>query len=249
MNCRYKVSIVSYLNTIPFLYGIKETGMINKIQLEYDYPSKCAEKLINNNVDLALVPVVVIPKIKNSFIISDYCIGAEGPVESVCLFSNEPIHKIKCIHLDYQSRTSIELLKLLCRSYWKVNPQFLNLEFNNELSLFDYESILIIGDRAFDAKYRFKYSYDLSKVWSDYTALPFVFACWVANNKLSKDFINEFNKSLCLGVSNIRKSLCLIPEVKNKEIDTWHYLNNCISYSLDAKKKLGMNSFFSQINL
>ena len=98
MNCRYKVSIVSYLNTIPFLYGIKETGMINKIQLEYDYPSKCAEKLINNNVDLALVPVVVIPKIKDSFIISDYCIGAEGPVESVCLFSNVPIEKIKCIY-------------------------------------------------------------------------------------------------------------------------------------------------------
>ena len=56
-----RISAVSYLNTIPFIYGLKQSELIDNIDLRLDYPSVCADKLINNEVDLALVPVVVIP--------------------------------------------------------------------------------------------------------------------------------------------------------------------------------------------
>ena len=39
------------------------------------------------------------------------------------------------------------------------------------------------------------------------TGYPFVFAVWVANKKLSKNFINDFNVSLKNGLSNINKAL------------------------------------------
>ena len=105
-----KISAVSYLNTVPFIHGLKQSDLIHNIDLQLDYPSICADKLINRTVDLALVPVVVIPKLKDSHIISDYCIGADGAVDTVCLYSDVPITEIESIALDYQSRTSVALL-------------------------------------------------------------------------------------------------------------------------------------------
>ena len=110
---KYKVSAVSYLNTIPFIYGLKNSPIFDQIELSLDYPALCADKLLNNQVDIGLIPVATIPKIKNAQIISDYCIGSDGKVDTVCLYSNVPILEIESIALDYQSRTSIELLKLL----------------------------------------------------------------------------------------------------------------------------------------
>ena len=37
------------------------------IDLQLNYPSLCAEKLLNNEVDIALVPVAIIPQLKNYF--------------------------------------------------------------------------------------------------------------------------------------------------------------------------------------
>ena len=115
---KYKVSAVSYLNTVPFIHGLKQSELIHNIDLQLDYPSICADKLINGTVDFALVPVVVIPKLQ-AHIISDYCIGADGVVDSVCLYSDVPITEIESIGLDYQSRTSVELLRLLLTEYWQ----------------------------------------------------------------------------------------------------------------------------------
>ena len=54
---------------------------------------------------------------ENAQIISDYCIGADGEVDTVCVYSNVPILEIESIALDYQSRTSTELLRLLLNEY------------------------------------------------------------------------------------------------------------------------------------
>ena len=55
-----RITAVSYLNTIPFIYGIENSLLSYNIELSLDYPTICADKLINDEVDLALVPVVVI---------------------------------------------------------------------------------------------------------------------------------------------------------------------------------------------
>ena len=122
-----KITAVSYLNTLPFIYGLKHSRLIDTIDLDLDYPAACAKKLINGDVDLALVPVVVIPSLKEAHIISDYCIGANGSVDTVCLYSDVPIDRIVNIFLDYQSQTSVALLKILLKEYWKLAPDFKNL--------------------------------------------------------------------------------------------------------------------------
>ena len=243
-----KISAVSYLNTIPFIHGLKQSELIKTIDLQLDYPSICADKLINGTVDLALVPVAVIPKLKEAYIISDYCIGANGAVDTVCLYSDVPIEEIETIALDYQSRTSVALLRVLLKEYWQLNPELKKANVGFEENIKGNHAALVIGDRAFALNTKHAYIYDLSAIWKEMTGLPFVFAAWVANKKLPQDFIVSFNKALEKGLSNIDKALALegdsYPNCKNPE----DYLNNKISYNLDVEKQKGMELFLRKIS-
>lgn len=243
-----KISAVSYLNTIPFVHGLKQSELIKIIDLQLDYPSICAEKLINGIVDLALVPVAVIPKLKEAHIISDYCIGANGAVDTVCLYSDVPIEEIESIVLDYQSRTSVALLKILLNEYWQLNPELKKANVGFEENIKGNHAALVIGDRAFALNTKHAYIYDLSAIWKKMTGLPFVFAAWVANTKLPKDFIFSFNKALEKGLSDIDMALAIegdsYPNCKNPE----DYLNNKISYNLDVEKQKGMELFLRKIS-
>src|SRR5665213_3010681 len=96
-----RISAVSYLNTKPFLYGL-ELAHIPDVEISLDNPAECARKLIENEVDLGLVPVAIIPLLKEAHILPGFCIGADGAVESVKLYSHVPLEKIKTILLDYQ---------------------------------------------------------------------------------------------------------------------------------------------------
>jgi len=61
------------------------------IALTIDYPSRIASMLLKDEIDMGLVPVAILPLMKEYYINGDYCIGSDGPVASVCLFSETPI--------------------------------------------------------------------------------------------------------------------------------------------------------------
>jgi chorismate dehydratase len=243
----YKVSAVSYLNTLPFIYGLKTSELINSINLQLDYPAICADKLLNSEVDIALVPITVIPKLRHYHIISDYCIGSDGIVDTVCLYSDVPIEEIKSISLDYQSRTSVALLKILLKEYWQVKPELNNTELGFEDKIKGKHAALVIGDRAFELNTKHQYSYDLSAIWKEMTGLPFVFAVWVSNEKLPKDFIVAFNKALEIGLTDIDKAIALEGDNYSDCANPEDYLNHKISYLLDAKKQKGIALFLEKI--
>ena len=126
---KIKASAVAYLNTKPFLYGLKKTGLLQQIDLALDIPSNTAKKLLNGEVDLGLVPVAVLPLLTKKYqIVSDYCIGTERVVKTVCLYSQVSLQQIKRIYLDYHSRTSVQLVQLLCEKYWQLEVEFLPAE-------------------------------------------------------------------------------------------------------------------------
>jgi len=242
-----KISAVSYLNTVPFIHGLKQSELIHNIDLQLDYPSICADKLINGTVDLALVPVAVIPKLKDSYIISDYCIGADGAVDTVCLYSDVPITEIESIGLDYQSRSSVALLKVLLKEYWQLKPELKKVDIGFEDSIKGDHAALVIGDRGFALNTNHDYIYDLSAIWKKMTGLPFVFAAWVANKKLPQYFISNFNTALEKGLSDIDRVLALEGDNYPHCINPEDYLNNKISYNLDAEKKKGMELFLKKV--
>lgn len=154
------------------------------MELSLDYPAKIARQLIDREVDVALVPVAIIPKLEEYHIIADFCIGAEGPVASVCLFSEVPLQEIKRIYLDYQSRTSVALLKILVRDHWKLSVEFIETTGDYQDKIKGTDAGLVIGDRALAQRHISPFIYDLGEAWLRFTSLPFVFAAWISNRPL-----------------------------------------------------------------
>jgi len=242
---RLKISVVSYLNSKAFVLALKNSPLSDQFEISLDIPSDCATKLLNDQVNIGLVPVAILPLLKSGQIISDYCISADGPVASVLLLSEKPIHAVEKIILDYQSRTSILLARILANKSWNIKPDWLKGEPGFENNIKGSTAGLIIGDRALFLKDRFPYSYDLSDEWKKLTGLPFVFACWVANKSLDPDFLFAFNTSLA-------KAAGFIPAVAKESatenfsvLQIEDYLKKNVSFTLDEQKRRGLELFLS----
>ncbi|MGN6508384.1 MAG: menaquinone biosynthetic enzyme MqnA/MqnD family protein [Chitinophaga sp.] len=244
MERKVKVAAVSYLNTKPLLYGFKDHKVLRSMELSVDYPSKIAQQLIDGEVDVALVPVAIIPKLKEHHIISDFCIGAEGPVASVCLFSDVPLQEIKRIYLDYQSRTSVALLKLLVREHWKLNVELVETSGGYEHLIKGTDAGLVIGDRALKQRRVSPYIYDLAETWMRFTSLPFVFAAWISNRPLPVEFIQLFNDANSIGLNSLP---AVVSENSSPDYDLTVYFTQNISYPLTPAKRQGLQRFLSYL--
>ena len=168
-----------------------------------DYPANIASMLLKDEIDIGLVPVAILRALKEYHIVSDYCIACDGEVASVCLFSEVPINAITTILLDYQSRTSVALLKILLKDHWGINPILVDSSAGYETLITGTTAGLVIGDRALKQRNKSKYSYDLGQAWKELTGLPFVFAVWVSNNPMEGQFIEKFNMANGVGIMEI----------------------------------------------
>jgi chorismate dehydratase len=243
----YRVGIISYTNVLPFLYGLNK---LKNIKLIDEYPSRLVPAFMSDEYDLVLLPTGALNKTKEAKIVSSYCIGADGEVASVCLYSNKPIESLKKIYLDYQSATSVRLFKILAKKYFKKEFIYLSTTDDSYIENIEEDSgILVIGDRTFGLGNRYIYVYDLSELWKRFTGLPFVFAVWVTKEELTQGFVNEFDKALREGVDNIEKTIMHFKGKKDTEEYNFllDYLKNKISYQLDDKKKESINLFLNYL--
>jgi len=242
---KIKISAVKYANTYPFIYGLTESGFEKKVILETDHPSDCAAKLITDKVDIGLIPVASLPLIKDYQIISDFCIGANGNVRTVLLLSNVPFEDVRSVYLDYRSRSSINLTKVLAKNFWKREFNWINTskEFDF-LNIGLDEAVVLIGDQCFEFENSYKHKIDLAGEWVKFTGLPFVFACWTANKLMELSFVDEFNDALRLGVNNIN---AVVEKFGKTGIITGivlkNYLTKNIDFNLDDEKKKGLKLF------
>ena len=241
---KINIAAVSYLNTKPLTYAFESGELKDLIQLDFYYPSEVATRLIENKADIALLPVEAILSLPEYHIISDYCISTEGEVASVCLFSDVPLENIKTILLDYQSRTSVALLKILLKEYWKISPDLIKASEGYESKISGTTAGLIIGDRALNQRNISKYIFDLGSAWKKFTGRPFVFAVWVANKQLDSNFIEIFNRVNQEGIKNIEK---LSSEINFPEYNLHEYFTQNISYTLDDEKRAALTFFLEKI--
>ena len=242
-----KISAVSYLNTFPFVFGIKTSGELEDVELDLDIPSMCAAKLKAGLVDLALVPVGAIPELSQPLLISDFCIGAVREVRTVILASQVPLNKIREIALDYDSLTSALLAKVLAKHFWKINPRWNPLKQGVAENPSGIDSLVVIGDKTFEIAKQYPYIYDLAEEWITFTSLPFVFAVWMSIRSLPEGFLAKFNLALSYGIEHKEE----IPDFFRNRIpagiDVMSYFDENISFVLDAKKRKGMNLYLNYL--
>ena len=243
---KIRVGIVNYLNTKPLIYGLERKPISEMIDLVGAYPSKLAQMLKNDEIDIGLIPVAAILELPKYYIIGNYCIGAEGEIASVGLFSEVPMKEIKKIYLDYQSRSSVELLKWLITESWGIHPEIVQAEDEDyRAEIKGTTAGLVIGDRALEQRKVSTFIYDLGSEWRSITGLPFVFAAWVSTKPLPGDFIKVFDDANSLGLLHIED---IVAAASYGLYDLNKYYKMHLSYRLDEKKKKGMEKFLSLID-
>lgn len=246
---RYRISAISYANTLPFVYGLTHAPERPDIELMLDTPAECAMHLKNNVADIGLIPVGALQELPYYEILPGFCLGANGPVRTVMLFSTVPVQKVKKIHLDPQSRTSNLLIRLLARDFWNIFPEWVMDAPGQELEKMPQgDARVLIGDRVFYAESLFPYQYDGAEEWKKFTSLPFVFGVWAANKPIAPDFVKQFNLALKYGVNHIPEAVALNRNTRlNGRINLVTYLTSNLSYPLDNMKMVTIHKFLDLI--
>lgn len=233
------LSLVSYLNTLPFLEGFKRTAD-HAFEVKNRTPAACATDFIQGKSDLALMPVGSLLMLENYSIITDFCIGCNDYVRTVKLYSHFPLEEAEVLYLDVDSRTSVLLSQIILREKMKrkikVNagiPE--NFHKGKEKG-----AVLAIGDKVFELENHFAHSLDLGHAWKEFTGLPFVFAVFVSNSRVDEHTVSQLNDILSLGIKHI-PDLDLSPYSHIPDLKSY-YTDN-ISYSMDKNKWQAMKMF------
>lgn len=239
--------MVSYLNAKPFLKGLEAAAGHHAFHVQQDIPSVCAARLLSNEADIGLIPVAMIPQLPESHIISDFCIAADGAVDSVLLVSTVPLREIRTILMDKESRTSVQLARILARDYWKIPVTFKDQAPDQDFSdTTTVSAAVLIGDKALEHRGKYPYVYDLAGAWKDFTGLPFVFAAWTSNKNIHPERIAELNEMFRAGIA-------AIPEISKTlaaqypYADIADYLGSKIVYRLDTAARQGLQLFFEKL--
>lgn len=238
---RPRLVMVNYLNSKPFEYGLVHTNLSQQMDITTATPAACAMAFKNDKADIALLPVGALHDLADYRIISDYCIGCDGEVRTVCIFSNEPIENCSRLLLDNHSRTSFLLSKVLMKEYFNHDIAF------SPLSVEQYthchgDAILMIGDKVFEYEHDFRYKYDLGTIWKEWTGLPFVFAVWVAKSTVNASVEKTLNAAFNTGINHLPE---IINTLSSDNLDLYYYFSHNIHYHLDAAKRSGLNHFLS----
>jgi chorismate dehydratase len=155
-----RLGAVSYLNVRPLVYGLEARP--DQVTLRFDVPS---------------VAHVGRPEDR---IVPGICIGSDGPVASVAIFTRVPISRIERLALDTSSRTSVALTRILCAQHFGISPTCVPHPPDLDAMLAVADAALLIGDPALfvDHQARGVENIDLGSEWTAMTGLPFVWAFW-----------------------------------------------------------------------
>lgn len=181
--CKLRVAAVSYLNTVPLVWGMLHGRQRGLFDLSFCLPSECADRLESGEADIGILPSAELPRLGLN-VIRGAGIASRGPVRSILLISKAPFSRIRVLAADTSSRTSTQLARvLLARNYGAV-PSLVPCAPDLEAMLRQADAGVIIGDPALrlnieDLPYRVL---DLGAEWTTATGLPMVFAVWAARN-------------------------------------------------------------------
>jgi chorismate dehydratase len=273
---KLRVSIVEYLNTAPLVWGFTDGPLAGKYDLSFTLPSQCAEALRAGEADIAIIPAIEYQRIPGLLVLPDMAVAARGEVRSILVIARKPIELARRLALDTSSRSSAALVKLLCRNYWGISPEFVPAAPDPSAMLAQADAALVIGDPALRIAIKLDqlaqkqpsdefccggdpsdqavpgvdslFVYDVAHQWREMTARPCVLAIWAARREtVTPEVVADFLASKDYGLARIAE----IAEGAALKLDLpaaplERYLRENIDFSLDAENLAGLELYFKQ---
>lgn len=247
MTTPVRLGAVSYLNVRPLVSGLADRPGVS---LRFDVPSLCARLLADGEIDLGMVPSITYLDRPGDRIVPGVCIGSDGPVDSVALFSRKPIREIRSIALDSSSRTSAMLTRILCRRQFHIAPTFVPHGPDLDSMLASADAALLIGDPALfaDAAAHRAIKIDLGAEWTGMTGLPFVWAFWSGRADAADAGVTRIlNEAAAIGRSNtdaVADAYCAGDSAR--QVIARRYLRQHMRFDLDDRAITGLETYYRE---
>lgn len=242
-----RLGAVSYLNVRPLVYGLDRRSDI--VSLRFDVPAVCADLLARGEIDLGMVPSIAYLDRRGDRAVPGVCIGSEGPVASVALFSRVPVREVRRLALDSSSRTSAALTRILCRKRFGISPAFVPHAPDLPTMLAGADAALLIGDPALFADIPQDVDkIDLGAAWTDMTGLPFVWAFWSGPaGPVSGEVVRLLQTSAETGMAHsneIADAYCA-PRVDRQQLAR-RYLRENLRFQFDDRALAGLRLYYRE---
>lgn len=196
-----RVAGIRYINALPLIYGLRTDP---SVRLVLEAPSVCYRKLIEGEVDVALIPVFGTQTNPEIRAVKGLGIAALNRTTSVYLFATKPLDRVESVVTDPGSISSAMLVRIILRGKYNNNPRFEPGSVSNvHDALRMYDAALIIGDDAIVTEKTDYDHYDLATEWHSMTRLPFIFAVWAARRTLSEAERDCLKNSYLAGAKNM----------------------------------------------
>lgn len=241
-----RVGIVSYVNALPLEFYLPE--FLPDAAIVKDVPSQLAVQLERGELDVALLSAAVLNRHPEYRFIPGWGIASNGPVRSVQLFSKNEPRLNQVVALDNSSLSSVLMLRILYREYWKHEPAYLSYTPPIENGLNIADAALSIGDPTLLFTQTVAYQFDIGELWRDYCRRPFVYALWITRADIDPDRIaRPFNDAAEKGLANVDFLSTLPPRQPFRDTRYYReYFTDCIQYRLDAAAESGMRFFLQK---
>lgn len=273
---KLRISIVEYLNTAPLVWGFTEGPLTDKYDLSFTVPSLCAEALRQGAADIAIIPAIEYQRIGGIVALPGMAVAAKGEVRSILVVAKKPIDMAKKIALDYSSRSSAALVRLLAKDLWKIQPEFIETAPDPSEMLKHADAALVIGDPALRVALKMEalnskvpsdeaccqgdfedmpvpghetvFIYDVAYQWEEMTGKPCVLAIWAGRrDAITPEVVADFQASKQYGLDRFRE----IAEAASVKLDLppralERYLTDNINFDLDEENLAGLRLFFEK---
>lgn len=185
MKSGLRIGAVSFLNTVPLVWGLVRGPWKGKFKVSFVLPSECADQLAAGELDVGLVPSAELARLPVK-VIPGLGIACAGTIRSILLASKLPLPEIRTLACDAASRSSTMLARMILRERYGVEPRVVVQPADLQAMLQAADAALIIGDPALRLDpprlpYLIK---DLGEEWYELTGKPMVFAVWAARREL-----------------------------------------------------------------
>lgn len=230
----FRVGSVPYLNAVPLTRGLED-------EIIFLPPSQLAVRLAAGELDAALLSVTEVLLHDRYDILDGIAIASLGEVKSVVLVHRQPLERLKVVHCDPASLTSVLLLKVLLAEKG-LHPEFQPLESAAAANL--PEAALVIGDAALDLQFGGCAGeiWDLGAAWFEWTRLPFVYAVWALRRGADNARLRrQLREAKSFGLDTLDHIIATRPEYTpefRRDYLGWH-----IHFHLGTDEKRGLARF------
>ena len=238
-----RLGAVSYLNSQPIVVPLATEP---QFEILYSVPAQCASDLEAGNVDVGLIPSIEYARSSDPYLlVPDVAIASHGPVVTVRLFWTGDLGRIRRIALDLSSRTSVALLRILLAERHNMAPAWVDMEPDLDAMLGQADAALIIGDPVFDHLADDLNFMDLGAEWSDWTALPFVYAFWAGRAEaLQAEDVAALVRARVRGAASVPQIAADFARRQGGEAEAYEqYLTENIHFTFGDREKEGLQLF------